>query len=226
MRNVTLATLITRCQQRADLENDGHIAAGEWKALVSEMYGELQLLVAETGMRYFETEATITANGSASYALPSDHLATIGVDYVQDAAGTRRTLQEIMVQERSAVLGRTGEAFMFAIVGQTLELYPRPSGGTYKHLYIPQPPDLAGASDSADVDVVTPDGEAFLIWGVAVKALAKSESDVRLAMAEREAARERLRNWAQLRSFVTPRRRVGGDDDAIHRDPADWWPRG
>lgn len=219
-RNVTLGTLVTRCQQRADLENDGHVAASEWKALVSEMNGELQLLVAETGMRYFESEASISLS---TFALPSDHLSTIGVDFVVDAAGRRRALTEIMVQERPHLLGQTGEASYYELSAQTVLLYPVPSTGTYKHLYIPQPPDISGAADGTNVDVVTPDGEAFIIWGVAVKALAKSESDVRLAMAEREAARDRLQTWAQLRSFNTPRRRITKVlADVDMHDPADW----
>jgi hypothetical protein len=223
---VTLGTLVTRCQQRVDFEGDGHIATSEWKALISEQNGELQLLVAETGMRYFETEATVTATGATSYALPADHLATLGIEFVRDAAGTRRPLQEVMIQERAAVVGRTGEAYAYAIIGQNVELYPVPGSGSYKHIYIPQPPDISGAIDATSVDVVTPDGEAFLIWGVAVKALSKGEADVRVAMAEREAARERLRTWAQLRSFVQPRRRVLGDAFAfdLGSDAGDWWP--
>lgn len=221
-RNVTLGTLVTRCQQRADLENDSHVSASEWKALISEMNGEMQLLVAETGMRYFETEATISLS---TFALPSDHLATVGVDFVMDAAGRRRSLVETMAQERSAVKGQTGEAWFYALVAQTIELYPVPGTGTYKHIYVPQPPDISASADGTNVDVITPDGEAFIIWGVAVKALAKSESDVRLAMTEREAARERLRSWAQLRSFNTPRRAVGASS-ALPYEEGDYWPRG
>ncbi len=222
-RNVTLGTLVTRCQQRADLENNDHIATAEWKSLISEMNGELQLLVAETGMRYFETEANISLS---TFALPSDHLATIGVDFVVDVAGRRRQLAEIMVQERTFVIGQTGEAYTFAIVAQTILLYPVPSTGTYKHIYIPQPPDISAAADATNVDVVTPDGEAFLIWGVAVKALAKSESDVRLAIMERDQARERLRTWAQLRSYITPRRRITVNPDHENFEEGGWWPRG
>lgn len=229
-RNVTLGTLVTRCKQRADLENDTHIADSEWKALISEMNGEMQLVVAETGYRYFDTEATITATGAASYSLPADHLSTIAIEYVIDGAGRRRALDEIMSQEYPAVIGVTGEAFYFALVGQVIELYPKPASGSYKHRYLPQPPDLSGSADGTAVDVVTPDGEAFLIWGTAVKALAKSESDVRLAMSEREAARSRLSTWASMRSFHQPRRRVRAADDlglgVGGLDPSDWRYRG
>lgn len=223
-RNVTLGTLVTRCQQRADKESDGHITTAEWKALISEMNGEMQLLVAETGLRYFETTATITATGASSYSLPSDHLASIGVDLVLDNAGRRRELTEIMVQERTAVLGRTGEAMWWALVAQTIELYPVPASGSYKHVYIPQPSDLSNGGNSDNVDVVTPDGEAFLIWGVAVKAFAKGGDDAQLAIVEREQARGRLQTWAQMRSANQPRRRVLARDPDLMSDAADWVP--
>lgn len=224
-RNVPLGTLVTRCQRRADKEPDGHIQTDEWKALISEMNGELQLLVSETGYRYFETEATIAATGAASYALPADHLSTVGIDLVLDAAGRRRELTEIMAQERTAVIGTTGEAAYFAIVGQVIVFYPTPQSGSYKHLYIPQPPDLSSASNSENVDVVTPDGEAFLVWGVAVKALAKAGDDVSVAAVEREAARSRLSTWAALRSFHQPRRRVLGPDFELSHESGGWWQR-
>lgn len=220
-RRYTMGALVTRCQQRADLENDGHVT--EWKALISEQYGDLYSIVAASGLRYFETEATITATGAASYAEPDDHLATVGLDHV-DSAGTRRPLAEIMVQERHRWIGLTGEAFAFALVDDRILLYPKPATGTYILIYIPQPPDLSSYADATVVDVVTPDGEAFLVWGVTVKALAKSEADVSLAIAEREAARTRLATWAALRSFNQPRRIPEyGDYDPI--DPSAWWNR-
>lgn len=224
-RTLTLGTLVTRCQQRADLENDGHIAASEWKSLVSEAYGELHGITAEAGLRHFETTATIAANGAASYALPADHLATIGIDQVLDSAGRRRPLVELMMQEQPAVVGATGTARYFVIAAGNIELYPVPASGSYKHRYIPQAADYSGSADGTSIDVITPDGEAFVIWAVAVKALAKSESDVQLAIMEREAARERFRSWVQLRSFVTPRRSMMFDDDEV-MDPADYrWGR-
>lgn len=225
MRTFTLDTLVTRCKQRCDLENDSHISDSEWKSLISEMVGELQLVVSETGMRYFETEASITANGASSYALPADHLATVKVDFVVDAAGTRRELAEIMVQEHVHVVGQTGDAFFFALTAQTIELYPKPASGTYKHLYIPQSADLSAAAGATTVDLVTADGEAFLIWGVGCKALPKSESDVRGFWKERDEARERLISWACRRSANTPRRVARANDPEFQRDPADWWPR-
>jgi hypothetical protein len=199
---------VTRCQQRCDLEEDDHISGSEWKSLVSEMYGEMYSIVEGAGLRYFETEASITATGATTYALPSDHLATIYIARVTDSAGHQVRLRRLMVQERVAFVGLTGEAYAYELASTNIVLHPTPASGTYKHLYMPQAPDLSNSGDSTSVDLVNADGEAFLVWGVAVKALAKSESDVQLAMAEREAARVRFTEWCILRAFGEGGRRI------------------
>jgi hypothetical protein len=231
-RRITMSDLRTRCIRRCDKENDASIALDEWNALISESFGELWGIVAESGLRYWETSTTIIANGSESYTEPDDILATIGIDHLEagTVTGTRRSLDEIMVQERSRWTGNTGEARAYALADDQLYLYPRPASGTYLWLYIPQASDLSQFADADVVDVVTPDGERFVIWCTAVKALAKSESDVQLAMTERDIAREALREWAVLRAFNAPRRRIIRDGDGHDEywgphDAANWWNR-
>ena len=142
-----------------------------------------------------------------------------------------RQLQELMAQERNFFAGvvGAGEARAYALVGSNLVLYPTPpSGQTYKHVYVAQPADLSAAVDGTTLEMATSDGEAFLIWSVTVLALAKEESDTSIAQGEREAARERVWNWAMLRAFNTPRRRIvdsGPGLDGTY-DPADYWGRG
>lgn len=218
-----MSTLVERCQRRADKENDDHISESEWKALISEQYGDLFSVVAGTGMRYFESTSTITADGSASYDEPEDVLSVTAVRYVVNTStNEQRDLQEIMAQETSDWSGLTGEAQVWAHVDDQIHLFPKPSSGSYIVSYIPQAPDLSEYGDADVVDVVTPDGEAFLIWGVAVKALAKSQHDVSVAMAEREAARVRLTEWAVLKAFNSPRRRPDPGLSDIYTDPAEW----
>jgi hypothetical protein len=221
----TMTTLVTRCKQRADLENARHIAPAEWKALISEQYGDLYSVVCDAGLQYFEYTFDITSDGSDSYDEPEDHLSTISLDQVY-SDGRRRPIREIMAQERSRWAGRgSGDPLVFAHVDDLIYFYRTPTTGLeFELLYIPQPPDLAEYADGEAIDVVTADGEAFLIWGVAVKALAKSESDVRLAMAEREAARARLLDWAVHKMLTQPRRRVVDEFDAsdVPISDADW----
>ena len=205
MRLYALSDLRLRCKQRCDKETDAHISDAEWNRLISEMYGEVFSVVEGTGMRHFESIQTITTTNSTttSFPLPNDHLATIDVEFVWDTVNNRRRrLRRMNVQERTRWMGLQGDARRWELAGQFLNLYPTPqTATTYVHTYMPQAPDLSLAPDNTQIDLVSAEGEGFLMWGVAVKALAKSESTTDLAMQEREAARERFATWCALRSF-------------------------
>ncbi len=205
-RRIAMSTLRTSCKRRADLETDTHIGTAEWGALISEKYGELYGLMCEAGSRYFETTATITATGAASYTESADHLSTIGLDYV-GTDNSIRPLMELMPHERDIYAGLTGDAVGYSLIDDQVYLYPNPSTGTYRLSYIPQSPDLSAYLDADLVDVINMDGEAFLTWGTSILAKSKSESDVRLAMERESAARDRFVVWASNRSMTEPRRR-------------------
>ncbi len=211
------------CKRRADMENSSFISDAEWNALISEVYGELYQIIADAGSRYFESEATITATGATSYDEPDDLLYTIGVDYVN---GTRRRpLDELMVQERHALTGRTGEAFYWDHPDDQIVLYPAPASGTYKLLYVPQPPDLTSYADGDYLDVGCTAGLRFLVWGSAVIAKDKGESNAVTAIRERERARQDLEMWAANLALTNPRHRTVRDLDTVPRDPSDWYYR-
>lgn len=224
-----VSVLIDRAQQRAELENSDLISDNEWKGMLSTVYGELYGALVESGMRYFEAEQTISTDGTNDYNLPAAYLSTIGVDQLVNASsGERRALRELMAQERNygSSVRSASQATHYAIVGSEIILYPTPpSGKTYYHVYVPQPTDLSAASDGTDVDVVTPDGESFVIWGLAVLALTKDDSDPRFAASERDKARARLDDWAYMRALNTPRRRIVEEDDFDRGYlDGDWWP--
>lgn len=209
-RILAMSTIRTRCKQRADMENESLISDSEWNALISEKYGELHGIVCDAGLRYFETAQSITATGATSYSEPTDHLATVRLDHLP-GDGSRRTLREPEGYERSALSGQTGDALFYELIDDQIVFYPNPASGSYQLIYIPQSPDLSSYADADPVDVVTADGEAFLIWGVSVLAKSKSESDVRLAIEREAAARDRLQQWAVNRSMGEGRRRPAND---------------
>ncbi len=217
----TVGTLVTRSQKRADREGDP--AVDEWKALISEKYGELHSTVAEVGSSYFEAKSDIVTTGAASYPLPAAMLSVISVDLlVNGEIGNRPSLKLLMPQERALWSGRTGDACRYAFSGETIEFFPKPTSGTYRLVYIPQPADLSAAADATEVDVITADGEAFLIWGVAAMARDKGESDLRFAFDQSEKAKVRLQTWAINRALHEPRRRVIESDD-YYSGPAEYW---
>lgn len=210
-RRIPVGTLVTSCQQQVDLENHAVISAAEWLSLVNRAYGELYTIVFESGLQYFEYAVTLTTDGTNMLSEMADHLSTVNLSYVIDAtAGRYRDLRELMAQERSGMSGLNGDcARFFSLVDDKIYLYPTPpTGQLYQMRYVPQPPDLTTFASDTCADVVTPDGHEFLIWSVAVKACAKTESDPQLAMSEREAARVRFTESVQLRALNAPRRRI------------------
>ena len=205
-RLVTLGTLVTRAQQRWGAEGDAQLDVTEVKALISEYYGELHALVSNTGARYFETEATLDLN---SLALPSDHLSTIGVDLVlSGSTGPRRPVWgPIGPADRSYLIGLStgGPAYFWAEEGTNIALYPTPTSGTYKHLYVPQPTDLSSAADATSVDVINIYGERLLLWGVASVAQHKGSVSQARAVDEHAKASAELEYWACQRAMGQPR---------------------
>jgi hypothetical protein len=216
-----MSDAVTRCKRRADLENDEHISGAEWKALISETYGELYSEVALTGYRYFEYDEDITATGAASYDEPDDHMSTVSLCRVES---TGRIVPLIALEpgEERRFAGMTGDAIGYQLIDDLIYLYPKPNSGTYRLRYIPQPPNLGAYADDGVIDVVTPDGEAFLVWGVTVLAKSKSESDVTLAMQRQEAARERVQVWAANRSMDGRRRNQGVELEDVAIDEGEW----
>lgn len=208
-RNLLMGDVVLRCQRRADQEFVNVIQPPEWKALISEMYAQLYSTAVQSGMRYFESTATITANGATSYAVPTDHDETIGIDRVADATSGRiDQLGELMIQERTRFSGLTGDASGYALIGLAIVLYPRPTTGTYLHVYVPQAPDISALADTATVDLVTGDGEAFLIEGVAAKAKPKTDADPSANILARNEAMTRFEADVKRRAVTNPRRRV------------------
>lgn len=218
-RRLVMSDLRGRALQQADLETDGAFEdTSIVNAMMSAQYGDLYSVVAGTGLRYFEYSTSFTTTGLSYIGEPIDHLATVDtIERVVDAStGRLRRLSQLMPQERTRWAGRSGHARRWELVDDQINLYPTPpAGDVYVLRYIPQPPDLTSYTDSQVVDVVTPDGEGFMIWGCAVRFLARVRSDVTLALQEREAARARLAEWAAMRSFNEQPHQV------VEPDPAD-----
>lgn len=217
-RSATMSTWVTRFQQVADLENDDSVSSTIWKWFASLVYGELWAEVSTGIGRHTETSTTISADGSASYAQPSGHLATVRVVRV-DADGGEVPLYQLRQQDEAGLKGQTGEASHWAHVGSVIVLYPNPSSGSYKWYYVAQPTDLSSAADGDSVDVVCPAGEAFFVWGTVLLALQRQGKNVQLAMAEKERARADLQLWVAQRSIYEPAQSLPdhSDDDIIRR---------
>lgn len=221
-RLVTMGKLEARCQRRADLEEDDHISHEEWLEIINESWGELFGIVAGAGLRYFETRETFTTDGSNELAEPVNVRSIVGL-WLVESSGHKRLLRPLLPQERAQWSGSgTDSARRYEFIDNTLYLYPTPpTGQTYELLYIPEAPDVSEYASDDCVDCVTAEGEAFVIWGAVVKAKSKSESDVRLALAERERLGSVVKDWALNRMMIEPQRRIVTDID-LETSERDW----
>lgn len=222
-RNVTMLKLESRCRRRADLENEEHIDTEEWRELISEAWGELHGIVADAGLRYWETATTLSSDGTNELAEPADIRSLIGIWYVE-SSGKRYQLRPALPQERGVLSGSTGSrAKRYEFRDDTFFLYPTPpTGQSYELLYVPQATDLSEYADDDLVDCVTAEGEAYVIWATLVKAKSKSESDVRLAVGERDRLAKIVEQWAINRMMIEPHRRIVSDADFPEGDDGEW----
>lgn len=231
-----LSTLVSRAQELADVENQGNITPATWQAWIGQLHGRLHGIVASTGYRYFEAVQTITTDGNSFYSLPADHFMSGTVTRVvshEDRRPLRRlSAQRTALVPQAAAAPSSGEACNWALVGQQIILCmgKPPAGQTYEHRYIPQPADLTTALGTTQVDVVTPDGESFVLHGVAVKALVKMRMNPSFHLDERNVAEGNLREWAALRSLheghITESQSLEQDgfwDPADYRDRSGAW---
>lgn len=222
--SVSLGTMVTRCRQRAAREGDNQADPTEFKAMISEVYGEIHALVTEKGAWYFRTEATIDLN---NLALPADHLTTIGIDFVLNGStGPRRPVfGPIPPQLRTYYVGLTAgsEAVVYGIEGASLALYPAPTSGTYKHLYVPQPTDYSGSADATAIDFINIYGYQFVLWRVTSILQHKGSDSQERAMLEADRAQQQLEYWACQRAITEPSYRVPEDMSAPYCDDVGFW---
>lgn len=223
-RRFTMAALETRARQMTDAENDGHVTQAYIFNQISSLYGELWGTVAETGYRYFERRTVIASGASVGGANvldePDDHFATVRLAYLEPTTLRPRVLTEIMPQEQDLMTfgqGTGAWAQYFELVDDQFLLYPLPPAGqSYELRYVGQPPELSTFPSDTLVDVVTPDGETFLVNGLAVAIKQRQEKELIGFLKERDRAKERLVEFATMRSLHQKRRQVVERED-------DWW---
>ena len=215
-RNFTLIELITKGRRRCDQENRDLLSASEWKEEASTVKSEFEGMIIESGMRMFEkTDVLASIAGSNIYQIPSDFLTMVGVDYLQ-TDGQRIELEPMLAQERNYFTGTSSASWAVAyeLIGQNITLWPQPPASqTYHIVYVPQPTDTSDAPDDTIIDVITPAGEAFFTWSLALVGGIKEESEM-VPFYERKIKqyREQVTTWATQRELYTPKRRYTHGD--------------
>lgn len=225
-RSVDLQTLRRRARELANRENDdttdGFVDNTEIDGYINASLGAWHGFVAKAVPERYEKEQTIVADGSSSYALPSDHYQTIGVDY-EFTSNCRMGLRRLMVQERNAYdTSVNSQAEGYRLKGTTLVLYPIPDSGTYYHVYITAAPTLVNTTDSFDG---VNGWEEWIVYDVAIKILLKEGSleEANLLIAERNKIQAEMEAAASEREAAQPSRVVDTRTGGGRRFDPDFW---
>lgn len=225
-RSVTLLELMTRAQTRADMtvdeDGEGYITTAMWSRIIDAAYCELYDLLVASGLHYFESTQSITTDGTANVALPSDYYATIGVD--ASVANEWRELTRAGVRERNRFGGTGPWAAAYRIAGANLVLYPTPpTGQTYRHIYVPRPASLVDAATSTTIEGVA-GWEELIVVLAAKKARIREEASVSDLIEEERALKQRITEMAELRESAAPQRIHDVQDcEQDTLEPWSWW---
>jgi hypothetical protein len=224
-REVTMAVLVQRAQQLADMENDSSISTPEWYAILSEAYGEAYETIAAEGTRYFEYTTTLTTTGTNFLPEPVDQLSIVDqLELILDATtGRCRRLHPITPQQRAALSGRIGDPLYYELVDGQYFLYPTPPANQQLTLrYIAQCPDLSNYTGTQVVDCYCVAGQKFVQLAAAAAAVQKSKNDATALLPERELQRKLLSEWASDRQMNAQPIWYVEDGDGDDGLPSNW----
>lgn len=150
-RSVTVSTIMDSVRERVD--DEGAVLADDTELIryIDRAWTRLYAKYAAAEPDRFRTTATLSLSGNTA-ALPSDWLATIGVDY-QENSSTFYPLRRLHEAERHTFNGQaTGSrALAYRVIGSNIVLYPTPPAGqTYVLIYLPTATALTASGDTID----------------------------------------------------------------------------
>jgi hypothetical protein len=202
------------------MENSDFVSDSELTTHVNNSGCELHECLVTADIYSVATQ-TLTITGAESYSLDAAFFRVLQV--VRVDGDTLIPLRQIDVRQRTNFLtNEQPDAGAWLLMGSSIYLYPKPSSGTYKVLYIPQWTALSSGSDS----VTIPNGwDEYIVVDCAIKCLAKEESGTDHLQAERDRLLERIYAAAHHRQWADPAQVQLIDEYEYAADPADYFPR-
>jgi len=202
MRSVTLAQLMTRVRQRANMENSQFISDSELIDNINESLAELyDLLVGSYGQEYFRktSPSTSTTASVSDYALPNDFYKVISVDIILSGNQTYSAIP-FSEYERNQFKWYPGWGYntpvLYRLHGSnstfpsgSISFIPGPTGN-FQINYVPSCPKLSDPiNDSFDG---INGWEEYAVLDAAINCLQKEESDASALEARKGAIRMRI----------------------------------
>ncbi len=202
------------------MESSDFIADSELNTHINNSGAELHECLVDAELYSIATQ-TLTITGAESYSLDAAFFRIVQV--VRVDGDVLIPLRPITVRQRiNYVTTAQPDAEAWLVMGTSIYLYPKPSAGTYKVLYIPQWTTLSSDSDS----VSYPNGwDEYIVVDAAIKCLAKEESGTDHLQAERDRLLERIYSASHHRQWADPVQVEIVDEWGYSSDPADYFTR-
>lgn len=211
----TLGNLRLECQQRTDRVYSDNISTQEWNSMISQSYKELwDILAQKFGDDYFVASPyTYTTSQNVNmYPLPSDFKALLGAEVALNPADPNSwiTIKQFEFIQRNLLNFPNIYTFYgitnirYRLNGNNLYIVPLPqSGQTLRIWYVPRPNQLINDTDTVDAIA---GWEEYIVADVCIKALAKTEEDPSVFMAQKMALLKRVEEAAENRNIGEPQR--------------------
>jgi len=191
---MTLASaLISQARQRADQVGSQFVSDSEALDYLKLGYQNFYDLVVQSNNTYYISQFDVTlVSGQQDYPLPADFYKLLGMDLMA-TVGAPVTLRPFQWNERNrykyaGLTTMAGPVYRYNLLGSNVRFTPIPGSGSVRVYYTP-----LAALPTADTDNIDTMGfDEFMILSVALKMLAKEESDTQLVAAELAAQRERV----------------------------------
>lgn len=215
----TVGNLRLECQQRTDRVYSDNITAQEWNSMINQSYKELyDILIQKFGDDYFiQVPHTYTTTGQIDptfqaqvFALPADFYKLMRCEVALNASDPNSWITLRQFQAIQANLWNFPNVYTFygitnlryRIWGKYLQLVPIASAGqTIRIWYSPRPNQLINDTDT--VDAIS-GWEEYIVADVCIKALAKTEEDSSVFMAQKMALLKRVEEAAENRNVGEP----------------------
>lgn len=189
------SVLITQARQRADQVGSQFVSDSEALDYLKLGYQNFYDLVVQSNNTYYLSSFDITlVSGQQDYPLPADFYKLLGMDLMA-TVGAPVTLRPFQWNERNrykyaGLTTMAGPVYRYNLLGSNVRFTPIPGTGSIKVYYTP-----LAVLPTADTDNMDTMGfDEFMILSVALKMLAKEESDTQLVAAELAAQRERVQS--------------------------------
>lgn len=228
----TLEQLRQQARQRADMENSEFVEDSELDLYINDSLKELyDLLVSKFEDYYVEDPLPFTlAQGVSSYALPTNFYKLLGVD--RSTGGDPNdndswyVLRPFSWEDRNNQ--RNADRYRgiypnvkYRVMGNLLRMTPTDQAqGLYRMWYVPSCGTLV--DDTDEVQVQMDRWIVYVVTDVAIKMLAKEESDISALVMQKRDLAKRIEDMAQNRDAgetqrVTDVSRSGNDDPLYYR---------